>query len=70
MDPTLRDAAKEFLVRYGGDSFPNLFVSAKGAIVKDDTGREILDFLSMLPLAVPGLWHMRIDALGESLRRI
>ncbi len=30
MDASLRDAAKEFLVRYGGDLFPNLFVSAKG----------------------------------------
>jgi hypothetical protein len=25
MDADLRDAAKEYLVRYGGDVFPNLF---------------------------------------------
>ena len=42
----LRAAAKEYLVRYGGDAFPNLFVSAKGSVVIDDTGREVLDFTS------------------------
>ena len=29
MDTTLRAAAKEFMVRYGGNTFPNLFRSAK-----------------------------------------
>ena len=43
MNANLRAAAQEFLVRYGGDTFPNLFRSAKGSVVVDDTGREILD---------------------------
>ena len=30
MDGTLRQASKEFLVRYGGDTFPNLFRSRQG----------------------------------------
>jgi hypothetical protein len=29
----LRQASREFLVRYGGDEFPDLFRSAKGTIV-------------------------------------
>jgi hypothetical protein len=40
MDTALRDAAKEYMVRYGGDAFPNLFVSAKGTIVRDDAARR------------------------------
>jgi 2,2-dialkylglycine decarboxylase (pyruvate) len=62
MDPALRAAAKEFLVRYGGDSFPNLFVSAKGTIVRDDTGREILDFTSGQMCATIGHNHPAIVA--------
>ncbi len=46
MDQELRRAAKDLLIRYGGDSFPNLFRSARGAVVTDDEGREILDFTS------------------------
>ena len=59
---TLRDAAKEYLVRYGGDSFPNLFVSARGTVVKDDTGREILDFTSGQMCATIGHNHPAIVA--------
>jgi len=44
MSEALRDASKEFLVRYGGDVFPNLFRSAKGTVVKDSEGRGYLDF--------------------------
>ncbi len=62
MDTTLRDAAKEYMVRYGGDAFPNLFVSAKGTIVKDDTGREILDFTSGQMCATIGHNHPAIVA--------
>lgn len=62
MDQALRDAAREFLVRYGGDSFPNLFVSARGAVVRDDTGREILDFTSGQMCATIGHNHPAIVA--------
>src|SRR3981189_1249352 len=46
MTSALKQAADEFLVRYGGDVFPNLFTSAKGTIVTDSDGREYLDFTS------------------------
>ncbi|WP_447921592.1 aspartate aminotransferase family protein [Achromobacter aegrifaciens] len=62
MDETLRAAAREYLVRYGGDTFPNLFTSAKGAIVRDDTGREILDFTSGQMCATIGHNHPAIVA--------
>jgi len=60
MTQDLRDAAKEYLVRYGGDTFPNLFVAAKGATVTDDTGREILDFTSGQMCATVGHNHPEI----------
>lgn len=60
MDIKLREAAKEYMVRYGGDTFPNLFRSAKGCIVKDDTGREILDFTSGQMCATIGHNHPAI----------
>ncbi len=60
MDETLRTAAKEYMVRYGGDVFPNLFRSAKGCIVVDDTGREILDFTSGQMCATIGHNHPAI----------
>jgi 2,2-dialkylglycine decarboxylase (pyruvate) len=60
MDQSLREAAKEFLIRYGGDTFPNLFRSAKGSIVVDDTGREILDFTSGQMCATIGHNHPAI----------
>jgi 2,2-dialkylglycine decarboxylase (pyruvate) len=60
MDTTLRAAAKEFMVRYGGDTFPNLFRSARGCVVIDDTGREILDFTSGQMCATIGHNHPAI----------
>jgi 2,2-dialkylglycine decarboxylase (pyruvate) len=57
MNVALREAAKEYLIRYGGDSFPNLFVSAKGTVVRDDAGREILDFTSGQMCATIGHNH-------------
>ena len=48
------------MVRYGGDTFPNLFRSAKGCIVIDDTGREILDFTSGQMCATIGHNHPAI----------
>jgi 2,2-dialkylglycine decarboxylase (pyruvate) len=62
MDPDLRDAAKEYLVRYGGDVFPNLFRSAKGTIVRDSHGREYLDFTSGQMCATIGHNHPAIVA--------
>ncbi|CAB3841802.1 aspartate aminotransferase family protein [Achromobacter denitrificans] len=62
MEKTLHDAAREYLVRYGGDTFPNLFTSAKGTIVRDDTGREILDFTSGQMCATVGHNHPAIVA--------
>ena len=57
MDASLREAAKDLLIRYGGDTFPNLFTSAKGSIVVDDEGREILDFTSGQMCATIGHNH-------------
>ena len=70
MDTTLRDAATEYMVRYGGDTFPNLFVSAKGTIVTDDTGREILDFTSGQMCATIGHNHPAIvEAVNQAGRK-
>lgn len=66
MDQTLRAAAREYLIRYGGDTFPNLFRSAKGTIVRDDTGREILDFTSGQMCATIGHNH---PAIVEAVHR-
>jgi len=66
MDENLRSAAKEFLVRYGGDSFPGLFCSARGCVVRDDTGREILDFTSGQMCATIGHNH---PAIVDAVRR-
>lgn len=38
--------ARDLLVRYGGDQFDRAFARAKGSLVWDDQGREILDFTS------------------------
>ncbi|RYZ01434.1 MAG: aspartate aminotransferase family protein [Comamonadaceae bacterium] len=60
MDQDLRQAARDFMIRYGGDTFPNLFRSARGSIVVDDTGREILDFTSGQMCATIGHNHPAI----------
>lgn len=61
----LREAARDHLVRYGGDVFPALFTRASGAIVTDDTGREILDFTSGQMCATVGHNHPNIVAAVE-----
>ena len=66
MSDALRNAAKQYLVRYGGDSFPNLFRSAKGTIVKDSDGREYLDFTSGQMCATIGHNH---PAIIEAVHR-
>lgn len=61
-DDELRKAARDLLVRYGGDAFPTLFVSARGSTVRDDEGREILDFTSGQMCATIGHNHPAIVA--------
>ncbi|KAA3636117.1 MAG: aminotransferase class III-fold pyridoxal phosphate-dependent enzyme [Armatimonadetes bacterium] len=58
----LRAAADEFLIRYGGDRFDSLFRTAKGTVVTDDSGREILDFTSGQMCATVGHNHEAIVA--------
>ncbi len=60
MNEDLRAAADEYLVRYGGDTFPHLFTRASGSLVYDDTGREILDFTSGQMCATIGHNHPEI----------
>jgi 2,2-dialkylglycine decarboxylase (pyruvate) len=66
MSDKIQTAAEEFLVRYGGDTFPNLFRSAKGTIVKDVAGREYLDFTSGQMCATIGHNH---PAIVEAVHR-
>ncbi len=66
MDDDLTRAAREFLIRYGGDEFPDLFVSAKGTIVRDRAGREYLDFTSGQMCATIGHNH---DAIVAAVNR-
>jgi 2,2-dialkylglycine decarboxylase (pyruvate) len=66
VNEALREASKEFLVRYGGDVFPNLFRSAKGTIVTDSDGREYLDFTSGQMCATIGHNH---PAIVEAVHR-
>ncbi|HZA94822.1 MAG TPA: aspartate aminotransferase family protein [Burkholderiaceae bacterium] len=66
MDGKLLQASREFLVRYGGDAFPNLFRSAKGTIVTDSSGREYLDFTSGQMCATIGHNH---PAIVEAVNR-
>jgi 2,2-dialkylglycine decarboxylase (pyruvate) len=65
----LKAGARECLVRYGGDAFPELFVSAKGSIVTDANGREILDFTSGQMCATVGHNHPAIVAAMEDAGR-
>ena len=66
MSEGLLQASRDFLVRYGGDAFPNLFTSAKGTIVKDSNGREYLDFTSGQMCATIGHNH---PAIVEAVHR-
>lgn len=69
MADDLRAAARDHLIRYGGDVFPQLFTEAKGSIVKDDTGHEILDFTSGQMCATVGHNHPNIVAAVEEAGR-
>lgn len=69
MNPTLREAASHYLMRYGADTFPSLFRAARGATVIDDEGREILDFTSGQMCATLGHNHPKIVAAVEEAGR-
>ena len=60
MDPTLREAAREFLIRYGQGESDRLYTASRGATVTDDEGREILDFTSGQMCATIGHSHPAI----------
>lgn len=67
MQNDLLQASKEFMVRYGGDTFPELFHSANGTIVTDSKGREYLDFTSGQMCATIGHNHPAIvDAVNRA----
>jgi 2,2-dialkylglycine decarboxylase (pyruvate) len=66
MSAALQQAASEYLIRYGGDTFPKLFRSAKGTIVTDSDGREYLDFTSGQMCATIGHNH---PAIVEAVHR-
>jgi len=66
MTEALQKAASEYLIRYGGDTFPKLFRSAKGTIVTDSDGREYLDFTSGQMCATIGHNH---PAIVEAVHR-
>ncbi len=67
METDLEEAVRENLIRYGGDTFPSLFTAARGTIVTDDEGREILDFTSGQMCATVGHNHPAIvSAIKES----
>ena len=69
MSEDLKRDMKEFLVRYGGDQFDNTFKTALGAVVTDDSGREILDFTSGQMCATIGHNHpARVRAMAHSGR--
>lgn len=66
MSDALKQAAANYLVRYGGDTFPNLFRSARGTTVTDSEGREYLDFTSGQMCATIGHNH---PAIVEAVQR-
>ena len=66
MTHSYHQASKDFLVRYGGDVFPNLFTSARGTIVTDSAGRDYLDFTSGQMCATIGHNH---PAIVEAVHR-
>lgn len=72
MNEDLRQAAHDYLVRYGQGDMDKLYVASKGAIVTDDEGREILDFTSGQMCATLGHSHPAIvkairDSAGHGL---
>lgn len=60
MNEELREAARDYMIRYGQGDVEKLYVASKGAIVTDDEGREILDFTSGQMCATLGHSHPAI----------
>ncbi|WP_120497994.1 aspartate aminotransferase family protein [Kiloniella sp. EL199] len=60
MGEYLQAATKKYLLRYGGDAFPNVFTHAKGSKIRDTSGREIIDFTSGQMCATIGHNHPEI----------
>ena len=60
MNEELRQAARDYLVRYGQGDMDRLYTASRGAIVTDDDGREILDFTSGQMCATLGHSHPAI----------
>ena len=60
MNADLRQAARDYLVRYGQGDMEKLYAGSKGVIVTDDEGREILDFTSGQMCATLGHSHPAI----------
>ncbi len=65
MTDELRQAARDHLIRYGQGETDRLYVSAMGAMVRDDEGRDILDFTSGQMCATLGHSH---PAIVEAIR--
>ncbi|HLW13095.1 MAG TPA: aminotransferase class III-fold pyridoxal phosphate-dependent enzyme, partial [Casimicrobiaceae bacterium] len=53
---------REHLIRYGGDTYPEIVERAQGCYVWDATGRKILDFTSGQMCATVGHNHPNIIA--------
>jgi 2,2-dialkylglycine decarboxylase (pyruvate) len=69
MNPKLRQARNEFMVRFGGDRFDALFVKAEGSWLTDDAGRKVLDFTSGQMCATLGHNHPAVVAAVEEAGR-
>lgn len=53
---------REYLIRYGGDAYPEIVEKARGCYVWDATGKKILDFTSGQMCATVGHNHPNIVA--------
>ncbi len=62
---TADNAFDRHLIRYGFEFFPTLIESARGAVVRDVDGREVLDFTSGQMCATLGHNHPEILAAVE-----
>lgn len=66
MTAELDEAMRENLVRYGGDAFPEIVVSARGSYVTTIGGRKILDFTSGQMCSTIGHNHPAIVSAIQS----
>src|SRR3546814_12309316 len=67
----LRDAARDHLIRYGGDFFPFIVERASGSYFYDTDGRAILDFASGQMCASLGHNHpAMVAAIQKSCREV